>query len=368
VINLLAWCVGMRKHMRGSAVGLSAAAMGCFWLLVHCGGGGGGAPMADANPESALPDGTSHDASVPGEDVSSPGPDATTNEAAPEGGGSDAFDSGLSTLDAQDAPDDAQDAQGPPAIACDAQAACGDAAGAACCSGFCTNTAKDPSNCGQCGASCGANQFCTGTACDDAIIANVCANANGTVVGDGISVDTAAGVAIGAALAGGCVPATNITQVDQFVATGVLEPGTHRPITGPGNTLITGGGPFYQQSVAFMESALTALYLTTEPDGVHGTIHERATDAAVVDNVPVTSQHDFFYVQLTVEPRSGTLCFAGVGIGAPGTQAAGYYVSTVLIPGRATYTKNWYVFEWTDTNGDSIADFGDTYALVASAP
>ena len=83
----------------------------------------------------------------------------------------------------------------------------------------------------------------------------------------------------------------------------------------------------------------------------------------LVSNLSI--HHDYFFVQVTVEPTTGTLELMGVGILAPGTQAAGYLLSAVIVPSYATYTDAWYVYEWTDTNSDSMAGAGDTFTLVA---
>jgi hypothetical protein len=39
--------------------------------------------------------------------------------------------------------------------------------------------------------------------------------------------------------------------------------------------------------------------------------------------------------------------------------------SAVVFPNYAAYTDAWYVYEWTDTNDDGIADAGDTFTLIA---
>jgi hypothetical protein len=39
-----------------------------------------------------------------------------------------------------------------------------------------------------------------------------------------------------------------------------------------------------------------------------------------------------------------------------------------MIPNRSTYTSSWYVYQWDDTNGDSVADNGDTFSLVMQGP
>ena len=88
----------------------------------------------------------------------------------------------------------------------------------------------------------------------------------------------------------------------------------------------------------------------------------RATGTNVVNvmNADLGAHRDYFYVQLAVEPQSGTLCFSAEGIEGSGTQAAGYYVPAVIGPSLSTYTKTWYVYQWVDTNADSIANDGDS--------
>ncbi len=236
----------------------------------------------------------------------------------------------------------------------------------ACCGGYCVDTAKDPANCGQCGVACMANEFCTGTTCDTAILANVCDNAMATVATDAYQVDNHAGAAMGAALTADCVPPTMVLQTSQN-AQGVLDPASGRPITGAGDTFIAGGGGYGQSGAAYLEKSITPLYFWG--DGTTAQIRTRDGKAVVTTaDTGLTAQHDFFYVQLSVEPQSGTLCLSGVGMQSPGTAAAGYYTGAELIPNRAKYTSNWYVFEWLDTNGDSIANAGDTFTQLMAGP
>jgi hypothetical protein len=384
-------------------------------LLSHCGGGSDTTPEeGDASGEADAGADSSRDSTVgPGEDATgdvasrSDGADeADAIDATVDASTSDAADGGADAPssiqqdganDAQqdaaiDAPSDVQqdaaldapfDAQqdgasdaasdaapdAAPPISCDAQTPCADSGTLTCCSGFCVDTSKDPTNCGQCGNACSLTQFCNGTGCDDAILANVCDNPLGTIVLDPYPVDDEAGIAMGTALTSYCLSPPTLVQRNQ-TAGGVVDPVTGRPITGVGNTFIAGGGSFGQNGIAYIElsAPISPVYLHTDGTTAHITV--RATGMDVVDtlNANLTAQHDFFYVQLAIEPQSGTLCFSAVGIEAPGTQAAGYYVSAVIGPALSTYTKTWYVYEWTDTNGDSIADNGDTFAMVASGP
>ncbi len=334
-------------------IGLGAMALSCFGALAHCGGGSGGAsPPGDA--DGGTGGNVPHVATSVREGGPDPTPEASVpgrDESAPASDGSD------STADV---------APPPPRQACQSAASCSGPSTEACCGGYCVDTAKDPANCGGCGVACTAKEFCTGNACDSAIIANLCDNAMGTVATDAYQGDTQAAAAMGAALAADCVPPTMLLQTSQY-AEGVLAPGSGRPITGPGNTFITGGGGYGQSGVAYMETSITPLYLWG--DGTTGQIRTRAGDAVVSTAATgLTAHHDFFYVQVSVEPQSGTLCFSGVGMLSPGTTAAGYYAGAELIPNRAKYTSNWYVYEWLDTNGDSIANVGDTFTQVMAGP
>ena len=102
-------------------------------------------------------------------------------------------------------------------------------------------------------------------------------------------------------------------------------------------------------------------------DGTNAWILNQTTSQYVV-NVPQTSLtagHDYFLVELSVEPVSGTLVFAAIGMLAPGTLAAGFFVPTVMVPNRAQLTDSWYAYEWTDANGNNQPDSNDTYRLIA---
>jgi hypothetical protein len=321
------------------------------------------ATLEDAGNDAAPADGGLDATADTGVDA---GHDA--GDAALDGGGHDAALDG--SVDATVG--DGGDASSPDAapIPCDAQAACNtDASTVMCCSGYCVDTARDPANCGQCGTACTASQFCTGTACDDAIIANVCANPRATIAFDPYDVDNEAGAAMGTALATYCVPATSVVRVPQTTA-GVLDPsGSGRPITGVGNTFVAGGGAFGQSGVDYIElqAHLSPIYL--QNNGTNSRILTRAgTEILNVLDTSLSEHLDYFYVQLTVEPQSGTLCLSGVGILGPGSQAAGYFAATELIPHHTSYPASWYLYKWMDTNGDSIANGGDSFTLVQAGP
>jgi Stigma-specific protein, Stig1 len=255
----------------------------------------------------------------------------------------------------------ARDAPATDAISCSSHDACPKQL--TCCSGKCVDPSRDPLNCGGCGIVCISRQFCTGKMCEDAIVSNVCDNAEGATVFDPYVADNQTASAIGAALAANCTPMT-IHQVSQDDP-GIIDPNSSRPLTGVGNTFIVGGGNYGQKAVTYMDSAnLTTVNL--KADGTNSGFINRKTARSIVMalNSDLTPHHDYFCVELAVEPVSGTLFFAGMGLYEPGTTAAGHWISTQMIPQRAMYTDAWYVYEFTDTNGDSIPNDGDTFVLV----
>jgi hypothetical protein len=376
------------------AILAGSAAFGGLSLLTQCGGSSGGTG-SPTEPDSEAPE-AAVEGGEPG--VDSGGPDATVDtgtddasDATVSDAGSDAdaslvdasadsgppADSGLDAIATEDAADGAildggteasslvpcdVDAQ---ADAADAQTCVGPAT-AACCGGFCIDTARDPRNCGQCGVVCTPHQFCTGVQCDDAVLANVCGNPSATVVLDPYPPDNEGGAAIGAGLAANCTPPTTVVQVNAD-AGNALDPTTGRPITGVGNTSVTGGGAYGQPGISYLDTAgLSPLYLYV--NGNEYDIVQRSTGNDIVPSTftAITAQHDYFFVEMVVEPQSGTLSLAGVGMLSQGTLAAGYYIGSVIIPNRASYPNAWYVYQWDDTNQDSIPNAGDTYTQIAS--
>jgi hypothetical protein len=229
--------------------------------------------------------------------------------------------------------------------------------------GFCTDTSKDPRNCGSCGTACSQTQFCTGVACDDVVLKNLCANPKATWLTDSYGPDNTAGNAMGNAFAT-CMPPVTILTVndDGGVAT---DPVSGRPLAGGGNTLVAGGGWFGHASVLYMDNQrLTPLIVAN--DGSNAWIRNQKTSVNIVfaSIASLTPHHDFFLLELSVEPASGTLCFFGYGMLSTGTIAAGYYFQNTVMPNLSTYTDVWYVYEWTDTNNDAVPNAGDTFALL----
>jgi hypothetical protein len=333
------------------------------------GGGDAGEPGdADANRG----DGTlgSSDAAEGGDSGAGDGPPVDASNSSPESA-SDVAVGGDASEDASDAPADATSPDGATFDAADAAEAgplCSADANActgtlACCSGACIDTRLDPNNCGACGNACGSSSFCTGTSCVQAVIANLCDNPRATLVFDPYTVDNQATLAAGGALMATCMLDGGVAQVTESDAG---DGPSWRPSTGVGDTYVAFGGSYGQHGVAYLdENGLTSLYLVG--DGTTGWFNNRRNLTTVVTAAgsSLSAHHDYFFLQVTVEPTTGTLSLMGVGMLGPGTAAAGYYASAVVLPAYSSYPDSWYAYEWTDTNGDSIANAGDTFTLIA---
>jgi len=290
-----------------------------------------------------------------------PKPDGGADALAPADTGSDA------AVDAPLSPDLAPDLMPDlkPDLMPDLGIPCGDGGecqGPLSCCGFCVDIHKDPRNCGACGTRCSTVQFCTGTACPELSFANVCSNPNVTVVKDPFETDNNAASLIGKALASSCMPPPTVVEKDQ-ASPDVLD-GDGRPLAGGSTSYISAGGAFGQHLIDYLDKAgITPLYITGDATNV-GFRDRNGKDAISAPRPTLTDTHDFFLVQLSVEPVSGTLSIAAMGLFAPGTTAAGFWVSTEMVPKRASYPDAWYVFEWTDT-GDKLPNAADTFTMVA---
>ena len=305
------------------------------------------------------------DAAQPGLDAGEPGLDAAEP-------GLDAAEPGL------DAATDPPDAACAPA-ACRSRACwlngsgcapvCSGAAtclvGLDCCDGTCRDLSRNPAQCGACG--CPSGQFCSESACLAASLGNVCANPRATVVLDGLSLDDQAGLKLASALSTGCSPAVQVSQVLQADAGFLAEDG--RPDLGPGETFVAPGGGFGQRGVRYLDQAeLSPVGVTADATGL--VFFGRASGQTIAreDFTNLTDHHDLFVLEMVVEPVSGTLCLAAYGLMGPGTVAAAWLLENQVLPARASYSKSWYVFEWSDTNLDFLPNAADSFVLRGEAP
>jgi hypothetical protein len=117
-----------------------------------------------------------------------------------------------------------------------------------------------------------------------------------------------------------------------------------------------------------MTKKATPIYF--ESDGISTYFWRRrdGSTAAKLASSACTAKYDQFLVELVTDPMSGTLSLIGYGacVGGLGTRGAAWYYANVMLPDRMKYPDSWYVFEWTDGDGDGQAGMKDTFKILAS--
>ena len=241
-----------------------------------------------------------------------------------------------------------------------------------CCNEHCVDTTLDPKHCGACNTTCPATQFCATASsppvCNSNVLANVCNSKNATFLLDGLEADQEATVVVRLAMAARCTPPPMAKSVSQSVSI-AINTTTGQPVAGGGELLVAIGGDSAQRLVNYLEDAGTSP-VYNEYDGLN-TLWFKRRDAsnailATVSKSTLTSTHDYFLVEVVLEPISGTSSLVLYGVDSPGTKAAAYYFANTMLPSIMTYTHSWYLYEWMGVGADGGAGPGDTFTLLAS--
>jgi hypothetical protein len=254
-----------------------------------------------------------------------------------------------------------------------------------CCSRHCVDVATNRNHCGACGAACGDTEFCgldadgaggaggagagpgPAVSCKATVLANVCAidqivliHDTSTNASDG---DRAPAEAIGAALVDLCPSSPSLQAADQADAD-VLNFVTGRPVSGGGELLVIAGGPFFQAVERYLEEKrISPLYF--ESEGASNGYRKSSNDAVVLSQ-PVAGDHeseDYFIVQFSNDPASGSLILNAQGLWLSGTVAASFFVTNQILPNLASYDDAWYAYKWTDLDDDKAPSL-DEITLV----
>lgn len=239
--------------------------------------------------------------------------------------------------------------------------------GGACCSGRAVELARDDAHCGSCTTACSATQFCTGTACAPLALSSVCSTPVANVLYDGLSIDDQVAASLGTTLSSVCSPGLTVNAWPSNDAGVLLNTTTGQPWAHGGALFAIAGGPFGQKLVGYLErSAVSEVkFSSNATDNVL-----MRQSGAVLVQAPfgqTSATHDWFVLELVKQPSRGSPSLVAYGFGPQGTMAAQYYLQTQIIPSLNTFTKAWYVIEWTDGAAVGVGA-GDTFTLVASGP
>ena len=226
-----------------------------------------------------------------------------------------------------------------------------------CCAEHCVDTTRDIANCGGCGTACGTDEFCGSEGCAAATLSNLCKTSSMAVVLNGISTDNSAADVLSGAIETYCEPVPALRTESQ-ASTSLFNPATGQPVAGGGEVLLLAGGPFGHKHVAYLEDNGITPIQSRLGDGNMLELRESASNNVVVSTpfASATDSHDYFVIQMARDPATGTTTAMAYGFFDPGTRAAAWYFANVLMPSLSTFSASWYVFEWTDMDGDEAPE------------
>jgi hypothetical protein len=139
------------------------------------------------------------------------------------------------------------------------------------------------------------------------------------------------------------------------------------------------GGPVVNGPVKYYEgSKIAPLYYkpvsgkatfwTTQ--GTAGTGDDAQVSGAELSFTELSIHKDMFMVELFQKPGTDPAEYAMIiyGVEGRGTLAGAVWFYTVVIPDLYSYTEDYYVVKWTDTNNNGHPDLPttDAYVVVAS--
>jgi len=242
-------------------------------------------------------------------------------------------------------------------------------ANATCCNNACTPI-NSLTNCGACGVHCGADQFCDGAVCRNQTFPEFCANRSVYAIYDGRPLDDAATNVLASTIRANCSMQTTIQYGPQANASWVDQT-TGALLMGGGSTVVTAGGPFPNKPVQWLERTRQVTKVFFASNGFDTFYFRKRSDNSNVVTFPQAScspNRDVFLVTLATDPTSGTLALISYGLcsGGYGTQTGAWYWANVMLPNRAAYPDSWYIYEWVDTNLDTLPNQGDTFTLRGS--
>jgi hypothetical protein len=164
-------------------------------------------------------------------------------------------------------------------------------------------------------------------------------------------------VASGSTVYGMCLNPQSLSFDTNPVLVSQNPADTGRLLT-PGKTVLMFGGPNPHLCVRYLEQqGLTPVHFRADSDaaGTWVKFIETSTGTAKVNVLAsnIDFEHEDYFLIESLFDANGNQVFISYGFDWKGTWAAGLLIQTIY-PNIQTYTNNYYIFHWTDTNGDGI--------------
>lgn len=192
-------------------------------------------------------------------------------------------------------------------------------------------------------------------------LASLCGFDHAVALGDGVDLDVSVSKQLVDAVGTACASHLGNRSEAQG-RPGVLDD-SGRPLGDPRELIVSGGGDGPNREIAYLLASGDSPLVWSGTD--LGVISVRRTGAQVVTG-PISSHHDYAFLQVIAEPIGGTTTLSAQGFASGGTEAAAVYFAEHVAVGLASDADGWVVVEWTDADGDGVASSADTFAEIAS--
>ena len=141
---------------------------------------------------------------------------------------------------------------------------------------------------------------------------------------------------------------------------------TGQPVVTGASFVIVAPAGVHAQMAYYETNRIAPVYLFGDDSNLFWVVS--ANDAVIVETVTsrssLTASSDLFLLVVFSDSFSNYV-FACYGLTAKGSMAAVRFYQSIFQQ-LGAYTESWYVYRWTDMNGNGIADAGDDYSFVAS--
>jgi hypothetical protein len=125
-------------------------------------------------------------------------------------------------------------------------------------------------------------------------------------------------------------------------------------------TIVLFGGPLVNSPVHYCESRRLAPLYWSNSGGVNCFYKADGTrlDATALTSTQINNGQDMFTVESTIDDIGNRIMII-YGYSWKGTFAGGKFFKFIMYPNLNTYTDSYYVFNWTDSNGDDFVDLDE---------
>jgi hypothetical protein len=158
----------------------------------------------------------------------------------------------------------------------------------------------------------------------------------------------------------------SLTNMPQFIAldtnSAYIDQSTGAP-TVSNSVIVLFGGPLVNEAIHYYEAnGIAPLHWGLLGGWTSGTEYYYNRNNQAVASIPLSvlgpESQDMGLIEAFKDPNGNTVIIFS-GFGWQGTFVGGVYFKTALISQLSTMTDSWYIYSWSDSNGNSFAEVSE---------